>query len=84
MRRTIGALFAIWLSGSVMPLAGQSADVITPGQERATFVVGIFLPGFDTNLRINNVELGQGTRLNLQDSIDYRFWGPQVTFKARL
>jgi hypothetical protein len=31
--------------------------------------VGIFLPGFDSNLRINSVELGQGTRVNSEDSL---------------
>src|SRR5262245_33089918 len=68
MHRMSGtALFVVWLIGSAMPAVGRAADVVEPGQERLTLAFGVFLTGFDADLRINNSD--SGTRFNLHEDL---------------
>lgn len=61
-------VFLVILASGVAPLAaGQSSDVIKPGEERFTFGLGAVLNSFGTDLRLDNPTLGQGSNVNLRD-----------------
>ena len=68
MRRLqIVSIFIV--SGCVMcPAFGQS-DVIKPGEERFSFVLGTFLPAFKSEVKIDNPTLGSGSNVNLRDDL---------------
>ena len=61
-----------------LPAAGLTAEWIKPGQERLKLGGGVFLPSFDTKLRVDNKTFGAGTRVNLED--DLGFSSDETTF----
>ena len=51
-----------------MAAAGFGAaaqEVVRPGQERLTLMLGAFLPAFKTKLRVDNAQLGEGDNVDL-------------------
>src|SRR4051812_48061793 len=67
MRLPAILLAVLCINSLGLQAAGQSANVIGPGEERFTFAFGGFLTGFDADLRIDNS--GVGTRFNLKDDL---------------
>lgn len=61
----VGFLLTPWL----LPTAVQAAAGIMPGEERFFLSTGIFLPRFDTDVRVNNQTLGIGTQIDLQNTL---------------
>lgn len=65
------------LSG-FLSTSGLTAEWIKPGEERLKLGGGVFLPSFDTKLRVDNKALGAGTTVNLED--DLGFSSDETTF----
>lgn len=61
-----GALAAA-LTLAATPALTQDKDIIKPGEERFTVVLGAFLPAFDTDVKIDHPTFGSGTNTNLRD-----------------
>ncbi len=57
-------LLSYTLGCGCLPAFGQS-DVIKPGDERFTIFLGTFISAFDTDLRVDNSAVNQGTSVNL-------------------
>jgi len=57
---------------------GFAADWINLGEERFKLGAGVFLPNFDTKLRIDNKTIGTGTEIDLED--DLGFSSTETTF----
>ncbi len=67
----------ILVFANFLSTAGLAADWIKPGEERLKLGGGVFLPSFDTKLRIDNNNIG-GTEVDLED--DLGFSSNQTTF----
>lgn len=76
LSRLLFALVLIW--GCLLPNAGKAGEWINPGEERFMFVGGVFLPAIDTEVRVDNTNIGIGDGINLQD--DLGFDDSQTTF----
>jgi hypothetical protein len=66
------SMAARFLIGTLLAAAGFGAaaqDVVRPGQERWTFMLGAFLPAFKTETRVDNDQLGSGDNVNLSDDL---------------
>jgi hypothetical protein len=57
------ALLAVLLAAANCGAAAQ--DVVRSGQEKWTFMLGVFLPAFRTEMRVDNDELGSGDNVAL-------------------
>lgn len=73
------AVVLAFVSGSTVSGPGQAADWIKPGEERFKIGAGVFLPSFNTDLRINATDVG-GSGTDLEDDLGLReddttFWG---------
>jgi hypothetical protein len=58
LRRLLFALIII--SGCLVPNAAKAEEWINPGEERFHFVGGVFLPAIDTDVRVDNTNIGIG------------------------
>ena len=76
--RLLFAFVLIW--GFLVPNAGKAGEWINPGDERVYIVGGAFLPSFDSSVRVDNANIGNGTEIDLQD--DLGFDDTQTTFYA--
>jgi hypothetical protein len=56
----------VWLATG---FAAGAQDVVRPGQERWTIMLGAFLPAFKTEMRVDNDQLGSGDNVNLEDDL---------------
>jgi hypothetical protein len=63
MRIKFAAGGAALLAAVTFQAAAQ--DVVRPGQERWTFMLGAFLPAFTTKMKVDNDQLGSGSNVNL-------------------
>jgi hypothetical protein len=68
----------------------RAADWIKPGEEHLYLGAGVFIPNFDTTLRVDDKTSGTtGTDINLEDDLDFNsdettFWvGGYWRFAAR-
>jgi hypothetical protein len=61
----------ILLIALFLPTTGLTEEWIKPGEERLKLGGGVFLPSFDTKLRVDNKTLGAGTGVNLEDDLGY-------------
>ena len=52
-----------------LPMASQAEEWIRPGTETWLISGGVFLPEFDTNIRVNNTNLDAGAGVNLEDKL---------------
>jgi len=62
------------LASAAALLAGASFDataqeVVRPGQEKWTIMLGAFLPAFKTEMKVDNDQLGSGDNVNLADDL---------------
>ena len=79
------AIMGIFLFNTV----GFAEDWIKPGEERFFFSGGVFLPNFDTNLRVDDKTLGAGTGIDIENDLGLKsdettFWlGGYWRFAAR-
>lgn len=62
-RLLVGALAA------AAALSVQAQAVVRPGQEKWTFMLGAFLPAFETKMQVDNDQLGSGDNVNLADDL---------------
>jgi hypothetical protein len=62
-RLWIGALLAAASCGAA------AQDVVRPGQEKWTLMLGAFLPAFKTEMKVDNDQLGPGDNVNLADDL---------------
>jgi opacity protein-like surface antigen len=65
MNRLLGALAL--LAAASLPALAQ--DVVRPGQEKWTIMLGAFLPAFSTQMRVDNEQLGSGDNVDLADDL---------------
>ncbi len=72
--------FLIILASLHFTTAGFAADWIKPGEERLKLGAGVFLPSFGTKLRVDDVNTGDGTGVDLED--DLSFSNSETTFWA--
>ena len=81
--------FFIMLASLHFTTVGLADDWIKPGEERWFFSGGVFLPNFDTNLRVDNRTLGAGTKIDIENDLGFTsdettFWlGAYWRFAAR-
>ena len=68
----------ILVFGVFFSTASLAADWIKPGEERLKLGGGVFLPSFDTKLRVDDVNIGDGTGVDLED--DLGFSSSETTF----
>jgi hypothetical protein len=63
----------IWALGIGLPLASSAsaADWIKFGEETFELTGGIFLQNFDTNVRVEDQETGEGADINIEDVLGY-------------
>ena len=75
---TVAAMFSL-------PLVAQAKERIQPGTERFSIAGGVFLPEFDTKIRVNNTNLDGGFGVDLEDQLklDKRNETGYVDFKWR-
>ena len=67
--KTLLGFFMILVSLNFVA-AGFAAEWINPGEERFFFGGGVFLPNFDTKLRVDDKTSGStGTEINLEDDL---------------
>lgn len=65
-------LFGIILViGSFLSTVSIASDWIKPGEERFKFGAGVFLPSFDTKLRVDNNTIGTGTEVDLENDLGF-------------
>jgi hypothetical protein len=62
------------LASAAALLVGASFDataqeVVRPGQEKWTIMLGAFLPAFETEMKVDNDQLGSGDNVNLADDL---------------
>ncbi len=57
------------LAGAACAAAAQGPEVIRPGQEKFSITLGVFLPAWDTKLRVDNDSLGEGTDTDLANDL---------------
>jgi hypothetical protein len=60
-------LFALLLAAQAVAAGAQ--EVIKPGDERFSFMLGGFLPAFKTKMNVDNDTLGSGSRVDLKDDL---------------
>ncbi len=61
-----------YLVAALLAAASWSAaaqDVVRPGQEKWTVMLGAFLPAFKTEMKVDNDQLGGGDNVNLADDL---------------
>jgi hypothetical protein len=86
--RHAGSFLACLLGCAWDPALAQSG-VIRPGEERFTIGLAIVLNSFAAELRVNNASLGQGSNVNLADTLgtrrdDWSYWaGAEWRFAPR-
>ena len=69
LSRLLFAIILIW--GWLVPNNGRADEWINPGEERFHFVGGVFLPAIDTDVRVDNTNIGIGNEINLQDDLGF-------------
>jgi hypothetical protein len=60
-------LFAALLAAASWSAVAQ--EVVRPGQEKWTFMLGAFLPAFETKMQVDNDALGSGDNVDLGDDL---------------
>jgi hypothetical protein len=60
----LGAFAAIGLASGA-----AAQDVVRPGQEKWTVMLGAFLPAFETKMQVDNEQLGSGDNVDLADDL---------------
>ena len=55
------------LVAASLPAAAQ--EVVRPGDEKWTFMLGAFLPAFKTKMQVDNEQLGSGDRIDLGNDL---------------
>src|SRR5512139_793902 len=50
-------------------LQAHAQDVVRPGQEKWTIMLGAFLPAFKTKMQVDNDQLGSGDNVDLGDDL---------------
>jgi hypothetical protein len=65
MKRSLGGLAL--LAAASLPAAAQ--DVVRPGEEKWTIMLGAFLPAFQTKMQVDNEQLGPGDNVDLADDL---------------
>lgn len=73
-------LSVIMISFFLSPHAVQAKEWIKQGEETFILWGGAFFPAFNTNLRVDNKDLGRGSNINLED--DLKFTTTETTFYA--
>ena len=69
LSRLLFALIIVW--GCLFPNDGKAEEWINPGDEKFCIVGGAFFPAFDTDLRVDNTNLGMGNEIDLQDDLGF-------------
>ena len=75
MSRVLLTIVFLWVC--LVPDIGKAEEWINPGDEKVYLVGGVFLPAFDTDVRVDTT-LGIGSEIDLQD--DLGFDDTQTTF----
>ena len=70
MHRRHPALLASLLL--MLPALTQAEEWIRPGKERFTVAAGVFLPEFNTELRVDSKNLGTGVTIDLEDDLSLK------------
>jgi hypothetical protein len=65
IKLTLGC--AALLAAASLHAAAQ--DVIRPGQEKWTIMLGAFLPAFETKMQVDNLQLGSGDNVDLENDL---------------
>jgi hypothetical protein len=65
IKLTLGC--AALLAAASLHAAAQ--DVIRPGQEKWTIMLGAFLPAFETKMQVDNPQLGSGDNVDLENDL---------------
>jgi hypothetical protein len=55
----------VWLALAAAGSQAAAQDVVRPGEEKWTLMLGVFLPAIKSEMRIDNEELGSGDRVDL-------------------
>jgi len=56
----------------MFPTFAHAGEWIRPGMERFTVSAGVFLPEFDTDLRVDSKALGKGVTIDLEDDLSLK------------
>ena len=65
IKSTLGA--AALLAAAAFQAGAQ--DVVRPGQEKWTIMLGAFLPAFETKMQVDNDQMGSGDNVDLGDDL---------------
>jgi hypothetical protein len=57
--------FALGSAALLAAASLQAQDVVRPGQEKWTLMLGVFLPAFRTKVQVDNEQLGSGDNVDL-------------------
>lgn len=63
------ARFLFAALAAAVSFGAAAQDVVRPGQEKFTLMLGAFLPAFKTEMKVDNDQLGEGDRVNLGDDL---------------
>jgi hypothetical protein len=66
----VQVLFAVLIAAASFGAAAQ--QVVRPGEEKVTVVLGAFLPAFKTNVQVDNDQVGRGDNVDLANDLGVR------------